>query len=130
MARTAGVTAASPVPFRREFPHETPLPAPEPYRDYRANDTAEAAQTRPGERLPPQMLSDEDLGVLMEARLAAEEATWEHHHLRMPWDKDWNGDWTGDGKNRGPLADASGGRVYLPLAFARAARPLLFRKTH
>ena len=115
MVSAVGVTSASAVPFRRFLPHEKPLAPLAPYQDYRADEGAENADMRFIDRSPPQMLSDVDMGVLLEARLEAEEAAWEEAHLHAPWDKGWNGDW------QHPQSAAY--RTYLPTVFALAARP-------
>lgn len=115
MASAVGVTSAPSVSFRRFLPHEKPVAPPVRYLDYHADDHLAEQDAGFIDRLPPQMLSDQDMGVLMEARLAAEEAAWERDHLHLSWDKDWNGDWQ--------QPESAVDREYLPFAFALAARP-------
>ncbi len=116
MTSAVGVTSAPSVSFRRFLPHEKPITTSARYRDYHADDAADEEDT--GfiiDRIPPQMLSDQDVGVLLEARLAAEEEAWERDHLHLSWDAEWHGDWQ---QPKGAVD-----REYLPLAFALAARP-------
>lgn len=114
MASAVSVTSAPSVPFRRFLPHEKPLAPPVRPLDYHADDIAEEQDMRFIDRSPPQMLSDEDMSVLMEARLAAEEDSWERTHLHAPWHKEWSSDWH--------QPESAADREYLPFAFALAAR--------
>ncbi len=102
MTSAIGVTSAPSVPFRRFLPHEKPVAPDTRPRDYHAADVADEQDTGLPERMPFQMLSDEDMGVLMEARLESEAVA--------------GGDgWTETGNG------ITG--VYLPFTFALAARP-------
>lgn len=115
MTSAVGVTSAPSVTFRRFLPHEKPMTALARYHDYHAEDRADKEDTGFIDRIPPQMLSDQDVGVLLEARLAAEEEAWEREHLSAFWDAEWHSDW------QQPRSAVD--RGYLPLAFALAAHP-------
>lgn len=115
MTSAVGVTSTPSVTFRRFLPHEKPINAPARYHDYHAEGRADKEDTDFIDRIPPQMLGDQDVGVLLEARLAAEEEAWEREHLHTPWETEWHGGW-----QQLKSAVDSG---YLPFAFALAARP-------
>lgn len=68
MVNAVGVTSVSAVPFRRFLPHEKPLAGPVRYHDYHADDETEETEAPFTDRSPPQTLSDEDMGVLLEAQ--------------------------------------------------------------
>ena len=119
MTSAIGITSAPSANFRRFLPHEKPMSAPVRYTDYHADDGAAEEDTGFIDRIPPQMLSDQDVSVLLEARLAAEEKAWERDHLHMPWKDKWEAEWHGDWQAPKSAID----REYLPFAFALAARP-------
>lgn len=63
------VTAAPHVPFRRFLPHEKPLAAAPRARRFEDVEFAVEQDVAPRDKIPFQLISDEDMSVLMEARL-------------------------------------------------------------
>lgn len=96
MASSTIVSSVSHVPFRRFLPHEKTQTKVVIHPDYH-EEFAEDEVVQPDSQALHSILSDEDIGVLMEARLEA-----------------GNGDW----HNPEEQADT----LYLPFTFSLAAR--------
>lgn len=79
---TTSVTAAPSVPFRRFLPHEKPVPPAPRARTFRTVEVTEEQDFTLHERMPFQLISDEDMSLLMDVRL--QDSDWEPQRLLPP----------------------------------------------